>query len=414
MGYWNGSTWSFLAVVLGSLSSALLLLMLVAVLYDHCRCVVPVAVCQPLKVRFLRILMLMLFGSDYILCKLGLIQLFTFVNWVFDGIPPSGDPALSIKDKFFEGILVRLYQPKAPSAVPRRGIMFFHGGCGIFGSVDAYERLCRYIARESNSVLISVGYGLAPAKPYPSQFNECHDATVHFMKNAENYGVDPARIIICGDNCGGTITAYLCQELKSRTDLPKVRAQVLLYPFLQALSFALPSHQQNCNFPLPTRRDWARFAGHYLGKPLSLSELAVAGNVMPEDIQRKHRKWVHPDHVPYEFRIRNENPAPPSSSEDNLFNLINEVLERKLSPLLAEDSFIKDLPEAFILTCEYDSLRDDGLLYKKRLEENGIPVTWYHLEDGFHAVPVLLNHWFITFPCAKTGADAVVNYIRGL
>ncbi|XP_015265225.1 PREDICTED: arylacetamide deacetylase-like 4, partial [Gekko japonicus] len=257
-------------------------------------------------------------------------------------------------------------------------------------------------------------YRRAPESPYPSQFNECHDAAVHFMKNAENYGVDPAHIIICGDSCGGTITAYLCQELKSRTDLPRVRAQVLLYPFLQGLDATLPSYQQNRLFPLPTLIDWARFAAYYMGTPSTLAEMAIAGNLIPEDIQRKYRKWVHPDHVPYNFRIRNRNPAPPASSKDNLLNLINEGLDRKLSPLLADDSFLKELPETFIFTCEYDVMRDDGLLYKKRLEENGVQVSWYHLEDGFHAVPVLLNHWLITFPCAKTGVDAVVDYIKGL
>ena len=32
----------------------------------------------------------------------------------------------------------------------------------------------------------------------------------------------------------------------------------------------------------------------------------------------------------------------------------------------------------------YDMLRDDALLYKKRLEDQGVPVKWYHVEDGFH------------------------------
>ncbi|KAL8198546.1 UNVERIFIED_CONTAM: hypothetical protein K2H54_015606 [Gekko kuhli] len=356
----------------------------------------------------------MLFGADYILWRLGICKWLTLVNWVFDGIPPSDDPSLSIKDEFFEGVLVRIYQPETPSAAPRKGIVFFHGGCGIFGSIDAYERLCRYITRESDSVLVSVGYRRAPESPYPSQFNESHDATVHFMKNAENYGVDPAHIVLCGDSCGGTIAAYLCQELKSRTDLPKVHAQVLLYPYLQGLDASLPSYQQNCLFPVPTLRDFARFAAHYMGTASSLTEMAIAGNLIPEDIKRKYRKWVDSDHVPYKFRIRNRSPAPPASSKNNIFDIINEVLDRKLSPLLADDSFLKELPQTFIFTCEYDVIRDDGLLYKKRLEENGVQVSWYHLEDGFHGVPVLLNHWFITFPCAKTGVDAVVDYIRGL
>ncbi|XP_054857765.1 arylacetamide deacetylase-like 4 [Eublepharis macularius] len=359
-------------------------------------------------------MLLMLFGMDYILWKLGLIEWLTFMNWAYDIFPPADDPDLSIQNKFFEGVQVRIYQPKRQSEVQRRGIVFFHGGCGIFTSVDTYERLCRYIAKESDSVLVSVGYHLAPKSPYPTQFNECHDATVHFMKNAENYGVDPARIILCGDSFGGTVTAYLCQELKNRTDLPKVRAQVLLYPFLQALDCTLPSYQQNALFPLLGRKDLLKFAAQYLDRSASIIDMAIGGNLVPENIQMKHRGWVHSENVPYEFRIRNHNPAKPPSPKNNLFNLINEALDRKISPLLADDSFLQGLPKTFILTCEYDVLRDDGLLYKKRLEDNGVPVSWYHLEDGFHAAPLMLDHWLVTFTCAKTGADSVVAYIRGL
>ncbi|XP_048374584.1 arylacetamide deacetylase-like 4 [Sphaerodactylus townsendi] len=398
-----------------SLLTASLILLLSWCLFEHyAHSEVPPGVCQPLKVRFFHIVLLLLFGTDYIFWKLGITKWLTIVNRAFDGIRPKDDPSLSINDEFFDGVFVRIYQPKEPSAVPRRGIMFFHGGSGIFGSVDAYERLCRYIARESDSVLFSVGYRLAPESPYPSQFYECHDATVHLMRNSENYGVDPARIILCGDSLGGTVATYLCQELKSRTDLPKVRAQVLINPFLQALDCSLPSYQQNRLFPLPTRKDWLRFAAYYIGQSLSVTEMAIAGNLIPEDVQMKYKKWVSSDNVPQKFRIRNRQPALRAASKDNLFNLINEVLDRRLSPLLADDSFLKELPEAFILTCEYDLLRDDGLLYKKRLEENGVPVSWHHLEDGFHAVLLLLNHWLLTFPTAKTGTDSVVNYIKGL
>lgn len=234
------------------------------------------------------------------------------------------------------------------------------------------------------------------------------------MKNVENYGVDPARVVICGDSFGGTVTAYLCQELNGRSDLPKVRAQVLLYPFLQALNITLPSYQQNCFTPFIARIELFKFALQYINNPSSIVDLFIKGNLMPESSQQKYRKWVHSELIPCKFRMRNHHPAPPPSSKDNLFNVIAEVLKRKLSPLLADDSFLKGLPETFILTCEYDVLRDDGLLYKKRLEENGVLVSWHHLEDAFHSILLLLDHWFVTFPCAKTGTDVVVNYLKTL
>ncbi|NXJ91731.1 ADCL4 protein, partial [Corythaixoides concolor] len=101
----------------------------------------------------------------------------------------------------------------------------------------SHEKLCRYIARESESVVVSVGYRLAPEHKYPAAYEDCLNATIHFMKNIEHYGVDPARIIVCGDSAGGNLAAAVSQTLAERSDLPKLRAQILIYPGLQALDF---------------------------------------------------------------------------------------------------------------------------------------------------------------------------------
>lgn len=52
------------------------------------------------------------------------------------------------------------------------------------------------------------------------------------MRTAQDYGVDPSRIIICGDSSEGTLTAAVAQALVNRRDLLKLRAQILIYPFL--------------------------------------------------------------------------------------------------------------------------------------------------------------------------------------
>jgi acetyl esterase/lipase len=54
------------------------------------------------------------------------------------------------------------------------------------------------------------------------------------------------------------------------------------------------------------------------------------------------------------------------------------------SPIMATD--LKGLPSAFIVTCGYDVLRDDGILYAKRLEEEGVLVNWKDYPFAFHGV----------------------------
>ncbi|NXE80057.1 ADCL4 protein, partial [Cochlearius cochlearius] len=253
----------------------------------------------------------------------------------------------------------------------------------------AYERTCCYFARKSNSVVVSVGYRLAPEHPYPSQFEDCLTATIHFMRTAQDYGVDPLRIIICGDSSGGTLTAAVAQALVNRRDLPKLRAQILIYPFLQCMDFNLPSYQQNEGVPILLKERALALGLRYLNKELSVTEAVFKVSPIPEDLQLKYQKWVSPDHIPHEFKTRGYKPSTTRPFSKELYMLVRPGFDPIFSPLLAEDSVIAQLPEAFILTCEFDVLRDDGLLYKKRLEDHGIKVTWCHLQEGFHGTVFL-------------------------
>ncbi|KFQ86808.1 Arylacetamide deacetylase-like 4, partial [Phoenicopterus ruber ruber] len=247
-----------------------------------------------------------------------------------------------------------------------------------------YERTCRYIARQSNSVVVSVGYRLAPEHPFPTQFEDCLTATIHFMRNAQDYGVDPSRIIICGDSSGGTLTAAVAQALVNRRHLPRPRAQILIYPFLQCVDFNLPSYQQNKRIPILLKERILTLGLKYLNKDLSYLELLLKGRHVPEDLQLKYQKWVSADNIPPEFKTRGYKPSTTDPGSKELDALSSLAFDPVFSPLLAEDSVIAQLPETFILTCEFDVLRDDGLLYKKRLEDHGIKVTWCHLQEGFH------------------------------
>ncbi|NXP18773.1 ADCL3 protein, partial [Scytalopus superciliaris] len=290
---------------------------------------------------------------------------------------------LLIEDLHFDGVPVRIYLPREPSAGKRRGVIFFHGGCGIFGSIRCYERICRYITRKSDSVVVSVGYHLAPEHKYPAQILECLSATVHFLQTADSYGVDPARIIICGDSAGGTYTASTCQELVHRTDIPKIRAQVLIYPFLQSLNFNLPSHQKNASNALLSWDRTVHSILTYLNKDCSLKEPILAGSHVPESMNLKYRKWISPDLIPEVFKVGYKPPLP-ASFLPQVHEEVQELFEPRFSPLLAEDAVVCLLPDTCIITCEHDVLRDDGLLYRKRLEDNNVSVTWHHVQKGFH------------------------------
>ncbi|NXA10073.1 ADCL4 protein, partial [Sapayoa aenigma] len=248
----------------------------------------------------------------------------------------------------------------------------------------AYERTCRYFAKKSNSVVVSVGYRLAPEHPFPAQFEDCLTAAIHFLRTAQDHGVDPSRVIVCGDSSGGTLTAAVAQALAKRRDLPKLRAQILIYPFLQAVDFNLPSYQQNDKIPILLKERTLILGFKYLNKDLNVIQEMFKGCHILEDMRLKYQKWVSPDYIPQEFKARGYKPTPPHPPSEEIYAYVLPFLDPIFSPLLAEDSVVTQLPETFLLTCEFDVLRDDGLLYKKRLEDHGIKVTWCHLQEGFH------------------------------
>ncbi|XP_077168011.1 arylacetamide deacetylase-like 4 [Paroedura picta] len=369
---------------------------------------------SPVKIRIYHIVSMAIYGLGYLGWKIGLCEEHTVMRRLIDGIPARKAKTLRIRDLQFDGVTVRVFQPKAPDTKLRKGILFFHGGIGMWGSIDSHERMCHFLAREGNSVVVSVGYRLAPEYPYPSQYLDCYAATIHLMKNAKDYGVDPECIIISGDSLGGTFAASICQELVKETNLPKIRAQILLYPFLQAIDFNLPSHQQNRLVPPFHQRTIVEAGVQYLGEKMSLAKELRKGSHVPEDMKMKLRNWINPDLIPKEFKLRGYKPSPPAVFSPEVYHQSQKAFDTRFSPLLAEDDVIRQLPEMFVLTCEYDVLRDDGLLYKKRLEDAGVPVTWYHLVDGIHGALYFIDLVVLPVSGTKRGMESVLNFVNRL
>ena len=63
-------------------------------------------------------------------------------------------------------------------------------------------------------------------------------------------------------------------------------------------------------------------------------------------------------------------------------------LDVRVAPLLADDNKLCNLPLTYVITCQYDILRDDGIMYITRLQNAGVRVTHNHIEDGFHGALV--------------------------
>ncbi|XP_048208036.1 arylacetamide deacetylase-like 4 [Perognathus longimembris pacificus] len=374
---------------------------------------VPRAISQPLKFRILCFAFYLLLKWGNILERLRICSMPHVFQFVCDRLPKTNDPNLMVTNMRFGTIKVRLYQPKETSSSLRRGIVFYHGGGMVMGSLDFYHNVCNFLAQKSNSVLLSVGYRKLPDYHFPVGHSDCLNVTIHFLKALKMYGVDPSRVVVCGDSIGGGAVALVTQALGGRTDLPKLRAQILIYPGVQAINLQLPSYQQNKNVPFLTRDFMFTCFSQYFRVDPCWKDALLTGACIPAIMWEKYKKWVSSDNLPERFRNKNYKPEFHAPFNEAAYLESRQLFDAGNAPLLVEDQVIAQVPEALIVTCEWDVLRDDGLLYKKRLEDQGVPVSWYHAENGFHGCLTFLDGIF-SFPCSLNIANAIINYLKNI
>ncbi|XP_054857541.1 arylacetamide deacetylase-like 3 [Eublepharis macularius] len=322
------------------------------------------------------------------------------------------DQNLHIRDEHFGNVPVRIYEPKHPYTEPRRCVIYIHGGVAMIGTIRAYAAVCRRLALRSGTMVVNVGFRLGPEHAHPAQHEDCLSAVEYLLKEARNYGVDPNRIILAGDSGGATFASSVCQNLLSRKDIPKIQAQLLFYPFLQAVDVTLPSYQQNYFAPILFKERAIKLALRFLTEEMVDFKGVMKNAHVPDDVSVKYRKWISADHIPEEFKKRGYVPIVPAPFSEKLYKLTEICFQPTFCPLLAEDHIVQQLPETFLLTCEYDVLRDDGLLYKKRLEDNGVPVTWLHLKKGFHGILFNNDLMFFQYKEAEHAMKHIVDFIQ--
>ena len=101
----------------------------------------------------------------------------------------------------------------------------------------------------NNNVISSFpcSYRMAWEAPFPASIDDVTDAAVWFMRNLDQYNIDPDRIAVAGDSAGGNLAAALCQRLTRQEIQRPSENEIsrLVYPALQAFDLTLPSYQQN-------------------------------------------------------------------------------------------------------------------------------------------------------------------------
>ncbi|QWF81287.1 alpha/beta hydrolase [Amycolatopsis sp. CA-230715] len=261
--------------------------------------------------------------SDIVAARVKVAELFASVETA----PfPEGVTTRDVTVPGDPGVRVRVYTPRDATG---GGVLYIHGGGFIIGNIEMGDGDAAAIADEIGAVVVSVDYRLAPENPFPAGLEDCYTALVWTAEHAAELGIDPARIAVAGESAGGGLSAALALLARDRGG-PALCFQVLNIPELDD-RLDTPSMRQFTDTPM-WRTDRAEISWKYY----------LCGDSTVDGEDGRHY-------------------AAPARAED-----------------------LSGLPPAFVSTCEFDPLRDEGLSYAQRLLQAGVSTELHHYPGTFH------------------------------
>ncbi|XP_061493310.1 neutral cholesterol ester hydrolase 1 isoform X2 [Rhineura floridana] len=336
----------------------------------------------------------------------------------FDKLSPQSSESVKITDTQFDGVEVRVFEPLVQGeAKLRRSVVYIHGGGWALASARGgyYNNLCLIMAESLDAVVLSIEYRLVPDFHFPVQFSDVLRATKHFMlpEVLAQYSVDASRVAISGDSAGGNLAAAVCQEMSQEENATtRFKLQALIYPVLQPFDFNTPSYQQNEVTPVLPRLVMVKFWIYYFSGNYDFVHAMVVNNHTSLDVSqanpfRERLDWTFL--LPSRFR-KNYKPLSHTTGNVEIIRDMPMLLDVRAAPLLAEKEVFHLQPKTYILTCEIDILRDDGLMYAKRLEKAGVEVTVDHFEDCFHGC-MIFTIWPANFSAGFQTRDSYIKWL---
>jgi len=115
-----------------------------------------------------------------------------------------------------------------PVDQPKPGLLFFHGGGFVIGSVQSHDGFCRRLARDTGRRVISVEYRKGPEHKLPSAQLDAIAIWDWLVDNAADEGVDQNDIAVCGDSAGAALTLAVGKHATQLDTQPS--ALIPIYP----------------------------------------------------------------------------------------------------------------------------------------------------------------------------------------
>ena len=200
-----------------------------------------------------------------------------------------------------------------------------HGGGMCWGAMENADLLARMMNEQLGIHVLAPDYPLVPEAEYPEQIEYIYGTILEIVRRAEEYRIDPDRMIIGGRSAGGNLAAAITM-LSARRQEFRFIGQILDHPWLD----------------LCGKISWEQRGGDQRILSETTMKTLALGYAPPE-----------------------------------------KQAEMTCTPLNAPHEVLSALPPAVIQTCGLDPMRPEGAAYAEMLKKAGVPV----LEHCFPDVP---------------------------
>lgn len=235
-----------------------------------------------------------------------------------------------------DGIILqaRSYRPVDADANARLPVyIHLHGGGYLFGSLSSEDAISTRIALGTGAIVFNVNYRHTPDAVYPAAWNDAEDAFYWVHNHIDEIHGNPDQVLVGGISAGAQLAAALAlkQNVCSPEILPcpRIAGQILMIPALVQ-------------------------SEHYQSQLEQLKDPSLSSYIENEYAPILSKKVIE------FFTGLLKFPLSVSDDDDLRLNTGNATVSQ-----------VKGLPPTVLGICGLDPLRDEGLLYGKKLAEAG-------------------------------------------
>ncbi len=204
--------------------------------------------------------------------------------------------------------------------------VLIHGGGWCIGSTKSYEEVHRRLTRSSGSTVVSLEYSLSPEVKFPHAHEECYDAVTWITRHLDEIQAGATSAVLVGDSAGGNLVVSSIYEVDTEVR-KKISHLIAVYPAID-------------------------------GQKKYYSNDAYAhGYYLTEKAMHQFTEAMLTD--------------------------VSQLSDRRMSPILLDG--VDHYPKTFVITADFDPLRDQGEAYAAKIKTEGTDVRLKRYHGTIHA-----------------------------